>query len=88
MILKNKIRRALGGKGYQIEKQDGTVVDSQNLLPSAFFQIEKSEGNYIINGGGYGHGIGMSQNGANEMAKCGKTYIEILQLFYQEVTVE
>lgn len=84
----NKIRRALGGKGYQIEKQDGTVVDSQNLLPSAFFQIEKSEGNYIINGGGYGHGIGMSQNGANEMAKCGKTYIEILQLFYQGVTVE
>ena len=84
----NKIRRALGGKGYKIEKQDGTVVDSQTLLPSAFFQIEKSEGNYIINGGGYGHGIGMSQNGANEMAKCGKTYIEILQLFYQGVTVE
>ena len=83
-----KYLKVVWGVGYKIEKQDGTVVDSQTLLPSAFFQIEKSEGNYIINGGGYGHGIGMSQNGANEMAKCGKTYIEILQLFYQGVTVE
>lgn len=83
----NKIRRALGGSGYQIEKQDGTKTDSQKLLPSAFFQIEKQNGNYVINGGGFGHGIGMSQNGANEMAKCGKTYIEILQLFYQGIEV-
>ena len=83
----NKIRRALGGKGYQIEKQDGTKVNSQMLLPSAFFQIKKQNGNYEIEGGGFGHGIGMSQNGANEMAKCGKTYIEILQLFYQGIEV-
>ena len=83
----NKIRKALGGHGYQIEKKDGTKVESQTLLPSAFFQIEKKNGNYVINGGGFGHGIGMSQNGANEMAKCGKTYIEILQLFYQGIEV-
>lgn len=42
---------------------------------------------YIIEGGGYGHGIGMSQNGANEMAKNGKNYKEILGLFYQGVTI-
>lgn len=84
----NKIRRALGGSGYRIEKQDGTVVDSSLLLPSAFFTIEKAGGNYIIRGGGFGHGIGMSQNGANEMAKAGKTYKEILQLFYRDVSIE
>lgn len=84
----NKIRRAMGGKGYTIQKQDGTVVDSSTLLPSAFFTIEKSGGNYILHGGGYGHGIGMSQNGANEMAKDGKTYQEILQLFYQGVSAK
>lgn len=78
----NKIRRALGGSGYMIEKQDGSMVKSTKLLPSAFFTIAKNEGNYIIEGGGYGHGIGMSQNGANEMAKAGKTYKEILQFFY------
>lgn len=78
----NKIRSVLGGSGYQITKQDGSVVQSTSLLPSAFFTVAKTGENYIIEGGGYGHGIGMSQNGANEMAKSGKTYEMILQLFY------
>lgn len=83
----NKIRRALGGSGYMIEKQDGTTVKSQGLLPSAFFTIEKQGDNYVLNGGGYGHGIGMSQNGANEMAKAGKTYEEILKFFYKDIVI-
>lgn len=84
----NKIRTALGGSGYKIEKQDGTKQDSTRLLPSAFFSIAKNDGSYIIEGGGYGHGIGMSQNGANEMAKTGKTYEEILMFFYPGTKVE
>ena len=84
----NKIRASLGGSGYTIEKQDGTVVKSTKLLPSAFFTIAKHGENYIIEGGGYGHGIGMSQNGANEMAKAGKTYEEILTFFYPGTKVE
>ena len=83
----NKIRRTLGGAGYQIVKQDGSTVSSTELLPSAFFNIGKKDGNYIICGGGYGHGIGMSQNGANEMAKAGKDYQEILKAFYTGVEV-
>ena len=39
-------------------------------------------GNYIFNGKGYGHGIGMSQNGARGMAKLGYTYDEILAHYY------
>lgn len=84
----NKIRRALGGGGYQIEKQDGTRVNSTTLLPSAFFTIEKNGESYLLRGGGFGHGIGMSQNGANEMAKAGKSYQEILRLFYRGVSIE
>lgn len=84
----NKIRRALGGTGYEIKKQDGSVVPSSFLLPSAFFTIERTNDTFVIRGGGYGHGIGLSQNGANEMAKKGKNYIDILTLFYQGVTVE
>ena len=84
----NKIRSALGGSGYEIVKNDGTIVKSTKLLPSAFFTIAKTGGNYIIEGGGYGHGIGMSQNGANEMAKAGKTYEEILQFFYPGTEVK
>ncbi len=84
----NKIRKALGGSGYTITKNDGSVVDSTALLPSAFFSIERQGETFVIHGGGFGHGIGMSQNGANEMAKQGKNYIEILTLFYTGVTVE
>lgn len=84
----NKIRRTLGGKGYQIEKQDGTIIDSTQLLPSAFFEISKTNGMYVIEGGGYGHGIGMSQNGANEMAKAGKNYRDILYFFYPGTEVK
>lgn len=84
----NKIRAALGGSGYQIKKQDGTVIQSTKLLPSAFFTIEKIGKSYIIEGGGYGHGIGMSQNGANEIAKTGKTYEQILQFFYSGTQVK
>lgn len=84
----NKIRKALGGSGYWIEKQNGETVKSGELLPSAFFTIKKNGEEYIVQGGGYGHGIGMSQNGANEMAKSGKTYKEILSTFYQQIEVK
>lgn len=84
----NKIRSALGGGGYQITKNDGSQSEGSALLPSAFFTIEKQDGVFVIRGGGFGHGIGMSQNGANEMAKQGKNYQEILKLFYQGVEIE
>lgn len=84
----NKIRRALGGEGYEICRQDGKKVKSSALLPSAFFTIEKKDAIYMIKGGGYGHGVGMSQNGANEMAKKGKNYQEILQTFYPGTVIE
>lgn len=83
----NKIRASLAGN-YEIRRQDGSKVDCGALLPSGFFTIKKKGSSFVIEGGGFGHGIGMSQNGANEMAKQGKNYKEILQLFYQGVTIE
>ena len=83
----NKIRAALGGKGYQIVLNDGSVTDSRELLPSAFFTVEKAGDSFVFNGGGFGHGIGMSQNGANEMAKQGEDYKEILRLFYKDIEI-
>lgn len=84
----NKIRRALSGSNAPIIRADGSKVSSGELLPSAFFTIEKKNGSYQIEGGGLGHGIGMSQNGANEMAKKGKNYREILQLFFHDVEIK
>lgn len=84
----NKIRKALGGSEYKIKRQDGSETDGRDLLPSAFFTIEKKGDKFVIEGGGFGHGIGMSQTGANEMAKQGKDYIDILTLFYKDISVE
>ena len=45
-------------------------------------------GNYIhIETRGHGHGVGMSQHGANGMARSGKTYEEILKHYYQNIKI-
>lgn len=81
----NSIRKTLGGNNYNIIKNDGKSTKGMDLLPSAFFSIEQTQESYTIKGGGLGHGIGMSQNGANEMAKAGIGYKEIIDTFYQNV---
>ncbi|MFS8541719.1 MAG: SpoIID/LytB domain-containing protein, partial [Tissierellales bacterium] len=43
---------------------------------------------FTFNGKGYGHGIGMSQDGANKMATEGKKYEDILKFYYTGVKVE
>ena len=83
----NKIRNALGGSGLPVVKHNGETEPASALLPSAFFKIKKEGETFVISGGGFGHGIGMSQNGANEMAKKGKNYKDILTLFFQDVTI-
>ena len=57
-------------------------------MPSAFFMITTSkEGEdvvgYTIIGGGFGHGVGMSQNGARSMAEKEWKYEDILNFYYE-----
>ncbi len=54
------------------------------LLPS---NISSDIDRIIISGKGYGHGVGMSQYGAIDMAKQGFTYIDILSFYYSNVEV-
>lgn len=70
-------------------RQDGRKTGAMALLPSGFFVIStgKKNGNvigYSLSGGGFGHGVGMSQNGAKEMAKCGWAAGDILAYFYDD----
>lgn len=82
------IRRALASLFSSIVRQDGSRVETGSLLPSACIYIEADqEGNLNLIGGGYGHGCGMSQNRANEMAKKGASYREILTYFYPGVEI-
>jgi stage II sporulation protein D len=57
-------------------------------LNSACFSIKEVEGKMRIVTKGMGHGVGLSQYGANEMAKAGSGYEEILNYYYQDVTIE
>lgn len=54
--------------------------DSTNPIPSIEFTL-------CISGKGWGHGIGMSQWGAEGMAEAGKNYSEILKHYYTGVTI-
>lgn len=51
-------------------------------LRSANFKLEEDEGEYVFTVYGYGHGVGMSQYGANNYAKAGYTYEDILSHYY------
>lgn len=57
-------------------------------LRSACFEWEAQDGGLVFYVTGYGHGVGMSQYGANQMAKDGADYREILTHYYTGVTVE
>ncbi len=77
------MRIALGPAVKQIVWHDGSEGSEISTLPSSYFTMEtEEEGKYALYGGGYGHGIGMSQNGAKGMAEKGYSYEEILGKFY------
>ncbi len=81
------IRYVLNDPDTVIKKQDGSETNMSTLLPSAFISLEavKSKDTvigYQIIGGGYGHGVGMSQNGAKGMANLGYSAEEILGYFF------
>lgn len=67
-----------------------SLVDSQgaaipmDILPSAWIALEQGNASnqYVIYGGGYGHGIGMSQYGAHGMAEQGMNCEQILLYYF------
>lgn len=66
----------------------GTELRTILGLRSACFEWEAQEGRLVFYVTGYGHGVGMSQYGANQMAKDGADYRKILTHYYTGVTVE
>ena len=56
-------------------------------LRSADFEITKINNGVSITTRGFGHGVGMSQYGANGAAKAGYTYKQILSHYYNGTTL-
>lgn len=66
----------------------GTQLRNIFDLRSTNFSLDYSEGKFIFTVSGYGHGVGMSQYGANVMAENGSDYKEILAHYYPGTTLE
>lgn len=71
------------GKNYT-----GEQIRNALSLKSAAFTVKHTDNSFIITVSGYGHFVGMSQYGANYMAKQGFKYDEILKHYYTGVEIE
>jgi stage II sporulation protein D len=58
-----------------------------NLLKSSRFQISRSGSNFVFHGSGFGHGLGLCQEGAHVMATRGANYRQILGKYFPGTTV-
>ncbi len=79
------IRKVLAPTNTALLQRDGSTINNYSLLPSGFFAFVKNAEDITIYGGGNGHGVGLSQNGANTLGAEGKDYNQILETFYKNV---
>ncbi|MCD8217507.1 MAG: SpoIID/LytB domain-containing protein [Clostridiales bacterium] len=79
----NTIRTILGLAMTELTDKNGDSVYTLDMLPSAAISLDcANDGTCRVYGGGLGHGIGMSQYGADGMARAGKSCEEILEKFF------
>ena len=85
-VNKSKTGRAstvvVNGKSFK-----GTNFRTLLGLRSTDVEITRKDGKVYIDTKGYGHGVGMSQYGANAMAKKGYSYDEILKYYYTGIKI-
>lgn len=82
---------------FSITAENGEVLLASNnmriwlgpsIIKSTLCSVKQVGTNLLFKGRGYGHGVGMSQWGAYDMAKEGKKYREILQFYYPGTTIK
>ena len=79
----NRIREiTINGKTFT-----GREIREKLNLRSNDFTIELKGDHAIFTTRGFGHGVGMSQYGANGMAKEGRTYEDIVKHYYQGIDI-
>ncbi|HMO21789.1 MAG TPA: sporulation protein, partial [Candidatus Melainabacteria bacterium] len=82
----NRVKSLLvvGERGSTILK--GNSVRSLLNLPGTNFNISYEGSSYVLEGQGFGHGLGMSQWGARTLAEHGYNADQILKYYYRDVT--
>jgi stage II sporulation protein D len=79
--------RRLTVKGWDFKIIVGRAL-GWNLLKSSRFEIAHSGSNFVFRGSGFGHGLGLCQEGAHVMAARGANYRQILGKYFPGTTVE
>ena len=90
VIGKSKTSKAGTVLKIEINKKSltGEQIRSAFSLRSSAFKITATENEVTFKVSGYGHGVGMSQYGADYMARQGSTYDEILKHYYKGVEIQ
>jgi len=92
------VERSRSGRALQLEidgsrgsgsvrARDLRTALGASVIRSTLFEVRRSEDGFIFVGSGHGHGVGMSQWGAEAMARQGASYREILETFYPGATL-
>lgn len=100
VLTENAIRKVLSptkltiGETINLQRISGGTLTGQKMLPSAFFAVKEMKNDeealtgIALYGGGCGHGVGLSQYGAKELAAQGLNGAEIVERYFPNTTVE
>lgn len=66
---------------------DFRMMFEAKKIKSLYFEAKQTRNGLILNGHGWGHGVGMCQWGAKEMAGQGKNFYDILRFYYRGISV-
>ncbi|MDR2167610.1 MAG: SpoIID/LytB domain-containing protein [Clostridiales bacterium] len=69
-------------EGIPLNRHNAAPVNNHFILPSTFMTFEENDGIWRFYGGGFGHGVGMSQHGAYGKIRRGYDFRQILAHFY------
>ena len=74
-----------GSKGEEGSYNSKPIIPNVTSLPSAYLALEEDGGYINIYGGGFGHGVGMSQFAAGTLTKNGESYKNVLKRYYTDI---
>jgi stage II sporulation protein D len=82
-----KKAKLVHSNGTQVLRARTTLKRALDL-PEVLLKITHDQQTYVFEGGGFGHGVGLSQWGARAMAEEGKSARDILHFYYRNVDVQ
>lgn len=89
VIKDSNIRRVFSNSSNEVEayilQHTGKRLEKWTTLPSSFFSVERANDIFTIYGGGFGHGVGMSQYGAMYLSQNKMDYKSILNIYYKDI---